>query len=329
MGDHILKIAIHARAALAAVGLCAFGAGAVVPAPLHMEECAFLLGATAASHGQVEVGRLAVGKAQDERVRALAQDVLDHHETAAAELAALAREKGVEPVEALEPAMRRWIERLQELEGEAFDAVYVNGQVPALYTAGWVYARETEHGMEGDVRAAAQQQAAANEVHHDAALALAAELEAGLPEGPHPEDATFLVYAMNVDLSQVRTAELAVEKAEDEQARDYARRMIAEHSRSLDGLAAAAEARGIARPEEDGPVAQRTREHLAELSGEAFDWDYATSQVIHHYEWFYRYEHESIHGEDEKVQGLAADGAGMGKAHHDAALAIVHDHSPE
>jgi predicted outer membrane protein len=319
-----LNIAIHARAALAVAGFCALGAAAAA-APLHMEERLFLLGATAASDAQVELGRLAVEKAQDERVRALAQDLLDHHEAATAELADLAREMGVQPVEALEPPIRHFIDELRGLEGEAFDAVYVNGQIPTLYTAGWIYEREARHGMDADVKATGEAQAAANEEHHDAARDLAAELEADLPEGPRPGDATFLVYAMNVDLSQVRTAELLAESAEDEEVRAFARRMVEDHRTSFDGLAAAAEARGIAPLKEPGPVAQRTREHLAELSGGDLDFDYASSQVIQHYEWFYRYEHEAIHGADPEVQALAAKGADLGKAHHDAALPIAHE----
>ena len=128
---------------------------------------------------------------------------------------------------------------------------------------------------------------------------------------------------MNVDLTQMRLGELALDKAGDERVRAFAQRMVDEHSRSYDKFVRTAETNGVAPLEEIGPDSQRTRAWLERLSGSQFDREYITSQVIHHGVWFYRYEHEAIHGRDDAVRKLGAEGAQMGKMHHDAVLAIV------
>jgi predicted outer membrane protein len=139
-------------------------------------------------------------------------------------------------------------------------------------------------------------------VQQDAARDLADEVAADLPEGLRPEDDAYLAYAMNVDLTQVRLGELALERAEDEGVLAHARRMVEDHGRSFDRFAQVAEARGVPRIEEPGPVTQATQALLEPTSGGEFDWGYATGQVIHHFQWFYRYEHEAIHGQGPEVQ---------------------------
>lgn len=313
------------RIVVAMAGFVALAPSLVRAAEPHMEELGYLLAATAATYAQIEAGRLAVENAESEQVREFAKALLEDHEQASEELASLAEGHGVEPVEAMEPETQRWLDRLRELDGSAFDAVYVVGEVPILYTADWIYEREALHGMDQTVRAQAERRGAANDQHQSTARRLAEEVAGDLPDGLHPEDDTYLPFAMNVDLSQVRLGELAVEKAEDERVRAFARRMVEDHGRSLDQFSQAAEARGVALLEEPGPVTEGTLALLEQSSGRNFDWDYITSQVIQHYQWFYRHEHETIHGRDAEVQTLAAAGTELVKMHHDAVLALVHD----
>ena len=76
---------------------------------------------------------------------------------------------------------------------------------------------------------------------HRIALSLAATL-AALTLAPWPvparaaelhiEDTVFLLYAAELDRTQVRLGQLASEKAQDEQVRQFARRMIDYHEQS-------------------------------------------------------------------------------------------------
>lgn len=329
IGSTIRGIALLASVAQAALAGAAQAQTPPRAAEPHAEEVNYLLSATSTSAGQIAIGTLAAEHARDERVRDLARRILAHHSETGEELAGLAGSNGVEPVREIDPVTQRSIDWLRSLDGAAFDAVYVGIQEPALYTAGWIYRREARHGTDPAVRSAAAGEVDANEAFREQAGRLAEELGGGLPEGQleglAPEDRMFLVYAMNVELSQVRLGEMAAEKAVTEPVRAFARRMVEEHGRSGEQFRQAAGANGVAPLETVGPVQRRTRDRLEGLSGPAFDREYIMSQVIHHYEWFYRYEHASIHGRDPAVRELAAKGAKSGKAHHDSVLAIVSD----
>ena len=305
------------------VGVLALGYGPALAAKLSVEDRYFLLAAMVAGSAQIEVSKLAAEKAQDGRVHDFAGRVLDHHEQSYARLVRLAEENGIEPPQEVDPAARRWMDRLRRLEGPEFDAAYAAGQVPSLYAAIWVHRREARHGSDGPWRIAAEREAEAIDAYQGEARRLAADFEADLPAGLHPEDGAFLDFAMNVDLTQVRLGELALNKAGDERVLAFARRMVDDHGQSYDRFVRTTKANGVEPLEEIGPVSKRTRAWLEGLSGTAFDREYTTSQVIHHGVWFYRYEHEAIHGRDEAVRKLAAEGARIGKMHHDAVLAIV------
>jgi putative membrane protein len=130
---------------------------------------------------------------------------------------------------------------------------------------------------------------------------------------------------MDVDLTQVQLSQLAADKAQDEQVRQFARRMLEYHGRSYDQLARIAEENGIKRVQEIGLIAQTMADGLGQLSAPLFDWQYINAQVIYHYAAFYRYERESIHGRGKQLRGVAAQAFRDVKEHHDAALAIVRD----
>ena len=112
------------------VGVLALAHGAAAGPRPSTEDRYFLLAAMAAGSAQIEVGKLATEKAQDQRIRAFAGRVLDHHEQSYERLARLAEENGIEPLREVDPAAQRWMDRLRRLEGSAFDAVYVGGQIP-------------------------------------------------------------------------------------------------------------------------------------------------------------------------------------------------------
>jgi putative membrane protein len=312
--------------AVALAALLVLARVATAAAEPHVAERSYLLAAMAASLAQVEVGRLAAEEAQDEQVREFARRMVDHHERSRERLAQLAQGRGLEPLEEIDPVTRRWLEALRRLEGPRLDASYASGQVFTLYSAGWVHKREARHGSDGQLRAEAERQAGDAEDHHRTAQRLAASLEAyPVTDGLHPEDHLFLDYAMDTDLTQVRLGELVAERASDERVRRFARRMVDDHGRSYDRLAQAAREGGVAPLEEISPVAQRTSDWLQGLTGSDLDWGYATSQVIQHYWWSYPFEHEEIHGRDETVRELAAEGVRLGKGHHDVVLEIVRE----
>lgn len=283
----------------------------------------YLLEATAASHAQTEVARLAAREAEDEAVREFAEALIEDYAERSAVLSEIAEEDGVEPVTALDPVSERQMEELRGLSGPAFDAEYVAGQVPALYAEGFAHRRAAEHAGEAPIREAAEAAIAPAEANFDRALALALEREGDLPDGLHPWDSTVLVFGMTIDQSQVELGELALDRSEDERVRAFAERMVEEHGRSFDQHAALAEEHGVPLVEAPGPVEARALEHLSQLSGTAFDLEYLGSQVVFHDHWYKRIEFTANNGRDEAVRARAVKAEDGALAHHDSVYGIV------
>jgi predicted outer membrane protein len=310
-------------ATLAAYGLPACAAPANA-AGLHIEDQVFLLYATEMDRTQVRLGQLAADKAQDEQIRQFARRMIDYHTQSNARLVQIAQQYGVGIPQGTSPVAQRMQDELQGLTGSQFDYEYISSQVIYDYSAHYFYRREERHGLVRRLQREADQQAEHLREHRREAQQIAQRLEAH-PAGLHPEDSTFLLYAMDVDLTQVQLSQLAADKAQDEQVRQFARRMLEYHGRSYDQLARIAEENGIKRVQEIGLIAQTMADGLGQLSAPLFDWQYINAQVIYHYAAFYRYERESIHGRGKQLRGVAAQAFRDVKEHHDAALAIVRD----
>ena len=316
-------IVLSLTATLATLGLapCAAFADA---RELHIEDQVFLLYATEMDRTQVRLGQLAADKAQDEQVRQFARRMIDYHKQSEARLMQIAQQYGTETPQGVSPVAQRMQDELQGLTGPRFDYEYIISQVIYNYSMHYFYRREERHGLDGQLQREADQQAEHLREHRREAQRIARRLEAH-PAGLHPEDSTFLLYAMDVDLTQVQLSHLAADKARDEQVRQFARRMLDFHGRSYDRLARIAEENGIEPLQEIGLIARTMADGLGQLSAPLFDWQYINAQVIYHYAAFYRYERESIHGRGKQLRGLAAQAFRDVKEHHDAALAIVRD----
>ena len=291
--------------------------------PLRSEDAAYLLYATSASNAQMKLAELAVEKASDEAVRQYAQDVLDHYSARYDMLSALARKYGATPATELDPVSEHRMTELGKLEGPAFDAYYVFGQVPELYTESWIHRRVNMHGTVPEVIAAGEGEFDRINELHDRARDLATEREGDLPEGLRPGESAFLVFNMNVDKSQVVLGEAAAGKAAGPSARAFAERMATEHGGSYEAAAAMAEQKGLERLENPGPTEVLLLESVAGLEGPAFDIAYMEAQIIHHGNWYKRFEHARIHSLDPDVRALAIGGDKVGKLHHNDGFGII------
>jgi predicted outer membrane protein len=293
-------------------------------AELHIEDTVFLLYATELDRTQIRLSQLASEKAQDEQVRQFARRMLDYHGQSNDRLTHIARQYGIEPTQGISPVAQRMEDGLQRLAGPRFDEEYIAGQVIYNYSAHYFYRREERHGLDRQLQREADQQAEHLREHRREAQQIARRVAAH-PAGPHAEDRTFLLYAMDVDLTQVQLSQLAADRARDEQVRQFARRMLDFHGRSYDRLARIAQENGIEPLQEVGLIARTMQNGLGKLRSPLFDWQYINAQVIYHYAAFYRYERENIHGRGKQLRTLAGQAFRDVKEHHDAALGIVRD----
>ena len=78
---------------------------------------------------EVEMGRLAVQKAKDDRIRQFGQKMIDDHSKANEELKQAAAQEGLTVPSSLDEKHRQTISRLDKLSGPQFDAAYAKEMV--------------------------------------------------------------------------------------------------------------------------------------------------------------------------------------------------------
>jgi putative membrane protein len=96
------------------------------------------------------------------------------------------------------------------------------------------------------------------------------------------EDQEFLTKAIQAGVAEVRISELALEKAQDEQVREFAERMVQDHTASNERLLSLAETAGDTPPTEMDQEHEAMLQQLSQLSGEEFDRQYMQGQVQDH-----------------------------------------------
>ena len=96
------------------------------------------------------------------------------------------------------------------------------------------------------------------------------------------EDQEFLTTAIQAGLAEVQLSQLAQEKAQNEQVRGFAERMVEEHTAANQQLMNLAETAGMTPPTEMDQQHQTLHEQLSQLAGEEFDRQYMQGQVRDH-----------------------------------------------
>ena len=114
------------------------------------------------------------------------------------------------------------------------------------------------------------------------------------------EDREFMTKAAHAGHAEVKAGEMTLEKSENEQVRQFAQRMIDDHTKANEELQELAANKGVTLPSEPDEDQKKTANELSELSGEDFDAEYMDAQVS---------DHETVIGffEDETDDGSDAD----------------------
>lgn len=92
----------------------------------------------------------------------------------------------------------------------------------------------------------------------------------------------FLIQAMQGDLAEIALGELAQQKGQSDEVREYGEKLVQDHSQSLEEARQLAEAEGIEIPQEPSAEAQQMHEQMMQLSGEEFDRQFVQHMVEDH-----------------------------------------------
>jgi len=89
------------------------------------EDIEFILDAAKGGMAEVELGKLAAQRAQNDEVKKFAQRMVDDHSKANDELKQIARSNSIKLPEELETKDKSLMQRLEKLNGPAFDRAYM------------------------------------------------------------------------------------------------------------------------------------------------------------------------------------------------------------
>lgn len=132
-----------------------------------------------------------------------------------------------------------------------------------------------------------------------------AQAQRGQGVQPTFNDQLFAMAAAAGGLAEVSTGRLAAERATGDAVKQYAQRMVQDHTDANRQLIALAQAKGIALPQQLDIKDQAAAAILSGLRGAEFDREYAKSQVAAHLCAVQLFTAESKLGRDAELKALA------------------------
>lgn len=118
-------------------------------------------------------------------------------------------------------------------------------------------------------------------------------------------DPAFVATAAAGGLAAIRMGQLAEQKAQSAQARTFARRMVADHTKLGQRLAAIAQRVGVSLPTQPDTKDLGAIADLSGLSGASFDTAYLRTQVADHETALSAFRQEAEHGTDPDLKAFA------------------------
>lgn len=120
-------------------------------------------------------------------------------------------------------------------------------------------------------------------------------------------DREFFTLAYQGNNAEIQTSQLALQQSQDQAVRQYAERMINEHTQANQLLTRYADQQNLSTPSEPiDPLNQAIAEQLGQLSGTAFDQAYMGTQVNAHLRTIALYRTQVAQGQEQNLKGYAS-----------------------
>ncbi len=145
-----LAVACHAAAQTSPPSQAAGAGGTSV-------DQTFLTRAAADGSAEVALGQLALQKSSSTQTKQLAQHIVDDHTKATEQLVALARQKQITVAPEPDAKAKREMDKLQKLDGDAFDHAYAQAMVKDHHEAVQLFTKASTGAKDTDVKQFAAQ----------------------------------------------------------------------------------------------------------------------------------------------------------------------------
>lgn len=118
-------------------------------------------------------------------------------------------------------------------------------------------------------------------------------------------DKNFIMEASSGGMAVVALGELAQQKGQSDAVKQFGKRMVEDHGKANNELAALATRKGVVVPAALKPKYQKVVDALSKLSGAAFDKQYLHEMVKDHENDVAAFQKESTHGKDTELMAWA------------------------
>jgi putative membrane protein len=145
------------------------------------------------------------------------------------------------------------------------------------------------------------------------------------PHHANTQDKTFAQLAAAGGLAEVDLAKLAERKGVSRGVKEFARRMVQDHTTANDQLTKLAQQAAIPLPSELGPDHKAMKAELEKASGRDFDLIYMRGQVIDHQKTVILLQYEIGQGQDSALQKFAAETLPTVIVHLEMARSLVEE----
>jgi putative membrane protein len=153
-------------------------------------------------------------------------------------------------------------------------------------------------------------------------FALAAAFGALFARAEQADQANFLAETIRGDVAEVKLGQLATERAQSLQVREYAEMLRKDHTKSLEKASSLASEIGIPASSELTAQQQKQFESLQKLSGDEFDTTFLSQMVRNHQSDIAKFSAQAEDGSDPEVMAFAKESLPTLQAHLEHAQSI-------
>jgi putative membrane protein len=118
-------------------------------------------------------------------------------------------------------------------------------------------------------------------------------------------DRSFITSAAEANLAEIDIAKMVAQKSTDPAVKDFANRMVADHTQANQKLASVAEKNGVKLPTEASATERNQKSELEKLSGAQLNDAYLRDELKGHKETISAFESEIEHGQKEEAKNYA------------------------
>jgi putative membrane protein len=136
------------------------------------------------------------------------------------------------------------------------------------------------------------------------------------------DDSKFLQEAIRGNMAEVKMGQLALQRAQSKDVRDYGQMLVDDHSKANKNATAAAQKMNVTPPTEPSAKQKATYDAMAKLSGNQFDSMFISHMVQDHEEDVAKYTAQAQSGDSSKATDYAKDTLPTLKTHLSKAQSI-------